>query len=67
VDSGARSALAKAELSAGDIAGIGITNQRETTVIWDRKTGEPIHNAIRRFKFPVGRSSSASARSASCP
>src|SRR6188768_1658415 len=42
----AREALAKAGLTAGDIAGIGITNQRETTVIWDRKTGEPIHNAI---------------------
>jgi glycerol kinase len=42
----ARAALAKAGLSAGDIAGIGITNQRETTLIWDRKTGEPIHNAI---------------------
>jgi glycerol kinase len=42
----AREALEKAGLSAGDIAGIGITNQRETTVIWDRKTGEPIHNAI---------------------
>src|SRR5262252_896359 len=42
----ARAALAKAGLLAGDIAGIGITNQRETTVIWDRKTGEPIHNAI---------------------
>jgi glycerol kinase len=42
----ARAALAKAGLIAGDIAGIGITNQRETTVIWDRKTGQPIHNAI---------------------
>jgi glycerol kinase len=42
----ARAALAKAGLTAGDIAGIGITNQRETTVLWDRKTGEPIHNAI---------------------
>ena len=31
---------------AGDVAGIGITNQRETTVIWDRTTGRPIHNAI---------------------
>jgi glycerol kinase len=41
-----RAALAKAGLSAGDIAGIGITNQRETTVIWDRATGRPIHNAI---------------------
>src|SRR5688572_32635198 len=42
----AREALAKAGLKAADIAAIGITNQRETTVIWDRKTGEPIHNAI---------------------
>jgi glycerol kinase len=42
----ARAALAKAGLEASDIAGIGITNQRETTVIWDRKTGQPIHNAI---------------------
>src|SRR5438552_2735699 len=31
---------------AGDIAAIGITNQRETTVVWDRASGEPIHNAI---------------------
>ncbi len=42
----ARSALARAGLKAGDLAAIGITNQRETTVLWDRKTGEPIHNAI---------------------
>ncbi|HWP06039.1 MAG TPA: glycerol kinase GlpK [Polyangiaceae bacterium] len=42
----AQAALAKSGLAPGDIAGIGITNQRETTVIWDRKTGEPIHNAI---------------------
>ncbi len=41
-----RSAMAKAGLAAKDIAGIGITNQRETTVIWDRATGKPIHNAI---------------------
>jgi glycerol kinase len=41
-----RSALSKAGLKAADIAGIGITNQRETTVIWDRATGKPIHNAI---------------------
>jgi glycerol kinase len=41
-----REAMAKVELSARDIAGIGITNQRETTVIWDRATGKPIHNAI---------------------
>jgi glycerol kinase len=42
----AREVLAKASLAAPDIAAIGITNQRETTVLWDRKTGEPIHNAI---------------------
>jgi glycerol kinase len=42
----AREALAKAGLSARDIAAIGITNQRETTVVWDRATGAPIHNAI---------------------
>jgi glycerol kinase len=42
----ARIALKKARLRASDIAGIGITNQRETTVIWDRKTGAPIHRAI---------------------
>ena len=42
----AKEALAKANLTAGDIAAIGITNQRETTVVWDRDTGAPIHNAI---------------------
>jgi glycerol kinase len=42
----ARAALAKAGVTTGDVAAIGITNQRETTVIWDRRTGEPIHNAI---------------------
>jgi len=42
----AREVLANADLMAKDIAAIGITNQRETTVIWDRKTGEPIHDAI---------------------
>ncbi|MEO5807269.1 glycerol kinase GlpK [Devosia sp.] len=41
-----RAALKKAKIEARDIAAIGITNQRETTLIWDRKTGEPIHNAI---------------------
>ena len=39
-------ALSKANLVAADIAAVGITNQRETTIIWDWKTGEPIHNAI---------------------
>jgi glycerol kinase len=41
-----REAMAKAGLGAADIAGIGITNQRETTIVWDRATGKPIHNAI---------------------
>jgi glycerol kinase len=41
-----RNALDRAGLSARDIAAIGITNQRETTLIWDRETGQPIHRAI---------------------
>jgi glycerol kinase len=39
-------ALGRANLRPRDIAGIGITNQRETTVVWDRETGEPVYNAI---------------------
>jgi glycerol kinase len=42
----ARGALRNASLSAADVAAIGITNQRETTILWDRATGEPVHNAI---------------------
>jgi glycerol kinase len=42
----AQEVLAKAGVSTSDIAAIGITNQRETAILWDRKTGEPIHNAI---------------------
>ena len=42
----ARAVLAKAQIKATDLAGIGITNQRETTILWDRKTGQPIHNSI---------------------
>ncbi|MFC4763860.1 glycerol kinase GlpK [Dyella koreensis] len=38
--------LANTQVDITDIAAIGITNQRETTVVWDRKTGQPIHNAI---------------------
>lgn len=41
-----REALKKSGVEASELAGIGITNQRETTVIWDRETGEPIHHAI---------------------
>ena len=39
-------ALSKAQLQAGDLTALGITNQRETTVVWDRETGRPVHNAI---------------------
>jgi glycerol kinase len=42
----AADALGRAGISAKDVSAIGITNQRETAVVWDRKTGEPIHNAI---------------------
>ncbi|RAJ31957.1 glycerol kinase [Kitasatospora sp. SolWspMP-SS2h] len=41
-----RGALGKAGLTAADVRAVGITNQRETTVLWDRHTGEPVHNAI---------------------
>lgn len=44
--SAARSAIAAAGVAASEIAGIGITNQRETTVLWDRRTGKPVHRAI---------------------
>ncbi|HXR52832.1 MAG TPA: FGGY family carbohydrate kinase, partial [Steroidobacteraceae bacterium] len=39
-------ALTQASLTARDIAALGITNQRETTVLWNRRTGEPVHNAL---------------------
>jgi glycerol kinase len=39
-------ALRSAGVSARDVAAVGITNQRETTLLWDRKTGAPIHHAI---------------------
>lgn len=42
----AKAVLASQNLNAADIEAIGITNQRETTVVWDRETGKPIHNAI---------------------
>ena len=42
----ARRALAQARLKAADIAAIGIANQRETTIVWERKSGQPVHNAI---------------------
>src|SRR5688500_19650448 len=39
-------ALAQGRIEFGDVAAIGITNQRETTVVWNRQTGQPIHHAI---------------------
>jgi glycerol kinase len=39
-------ALAKANITRHDVAAVGITNQRETTVVWDKNTGEPVYNAI---------------------
>ncbi len=42
----ARNVLSKSGVGPDQIAAIGITNQRETTIVWDRRTGEPIHNAI---------------------
>jgi glycerol kinase len=41
-----RDAVVKAGIDAAEIAAIGITNQRETTIVWDKATGEPVHNAI---------------------
>ncbi|WP_429930630.1 glycerol kinase GlpK [Agrobacterium vitis] len=46
VVSSSHDALARARITAGDLAAIGITNQRETVVVWDKDTGKPIHNAI---------------------
>ncbi|MEX0883229.1 MAG: FGGY family carbohydrate kinase, partial [Cyclobacteriaceae bacterium] len=42
----ATEAITKAKIKSNQIAGIGITNQRETTILWDRNTGEPVFNAI---------------------
>lgn len=39
-------ALARADLSASDLVSVGITNQRETTLIWDKSTGKPLYNAL---------------------
>ena len=46
VEQTCRDVMTKQGLTAGDVAAIGITNQRETTLVWDRKTGEAIHRAI---------------------
>ena len=42
----AKEVLEKSGLSPSDIAAIGITNQRETTIVWDKNTGKPVYNAI---------------------
>ena len=42
----ATEAISKIGAAAEEIAGIGITNQRETTIVWDRHTGQPVYNAI---------------------
>ena len=42
----ARAALERSRLQPGDIAAIGVTNQRETTIVWDKSTGKPVANAI---------------------
>jgi len=39
-------ALAKSGVTAGDLAAVGVTNQRETTVVWDKNTGKPVYNAV---------------------
>ena len=46
VEAVTRTALDRAGLARADIAAVGITNQRETTLLWDAKTGDPVHNAI---------------------
>src|SRR5206468_11222521 len=46
VERAARAALAEARIVGAEVAAIGITNQRETTIVWDRATGAPIHRAI---------------------
>src|SRR5919106_3666364 len=46
VDEVVRDALEKADLTTSDVVAVGIANQRETTLVWDRESGAPVHNAI---------------------
>jgi len=46
IERAARAALGEARVSGSEIAAVGITNQRETTIVWERATGRPIHRAI---------------------
>jgi hypothetical protein len=47
-----REALKSAGVGGADIAAIGITNQRETTLLWERSSGTPVHRSIRIFREP---------------
>lgn len=49
----AAGALTKAGLAARDIATVGIANQRETTIVWDRRSGEPVHNMIESRQLSI--------------
>src|ERR1700744_117352 len=46
VQAGVKGALAKLKITARDLAAVGITTQRETTLVWDKATGKPVHKAI---------------------
>ena len=63
-----RRARPRPNLNAGDIAAVGITNQRETAVVWDKNTGEPVYNAIVWQDTRTAEDlSTSSARSAAAP
>ena len=64
VEQAAAKALAAAGVAGRDVAAVGITNQRETTILWDRATGAPVHRAISRLDIPLSRM--AIARAAIC-
>src|SRR6266571_776438 len=56
VERAARAALAEARIVGAEVAAIGITNQRETTIVWDRASGAPIHTIARWMGAPEARS-----------
>ncbi len=60
-------ALDKADLSAANLAAVGISNQRETTIVWDKATGEPVHHAIVWQDTRTQRICDDLARSGRCP
>jgi glycerol kinase len=60
-------ALSRAQLSPGDLTALGITNQRETTVVWDRESGRPVHNAINWQDMRTDRIASSSAADSRWP